>query len=233
MNVNEIIGNNLKKYRSAYNMTLNELSERLHKSISTISKYEKGSIAMDIPTFLEISQIFQISPSILLSGAFTLSEDHSPTQKEAEGLYMYTYSGMEKEIIQSLIEQFPPDTPDLPWQAHVYNDIKDFNNPGNCNGFYTGTFLKDGFLGTYILHNRVSESEHVMISCVKNLVNPRQQLGLVSGLSNYTMLPVTFKTVISSVEVTDKKLLTDLLLFSKEDFKIIKQLQAITIQNLR
>ena len=63
MNVNEIIGNNLKKYRSAYNMTLNELSERLHKSISTISKYEKGSIAMDIPTFLEISQIFQISPS--------------------------------------------------------------------------------------------------------------------------------------------------------------------------
>ena len=148
MNVNEIIGNNLKKYRSAYNMTLNELSERLHKSISTISKYEKGSIAMDIPTFLEISQIFQISPSILLSGAFTLSEDHSPTQKEAERLYMYTYSGMEKEIIQSLIEQFPPDTPDLPWQAHVYNDIKDFNNPGNCNGFYTGTFLKDGFLGT-------------------------------------------------------------------------------------
>ena len=106
MNVNEIIGNNLKKYRSAYNMTLNELSERLHKSISTISKYEKGSIAMDIPTFLEISQIFQISPSILLSGAFTLSEDHSPTQKEAERLYMYTYSGMEKEIIQSLIEQF-------------------------------------------------------------------------------------------------------------------------------
>ena len=69
---------------------------------------------MDIPTFLEISQIFQISPSILLSGAFTLSEDHSPTQKEAERLYMYTYSGMEKEIIQSLIEQFPPDTPDLP-----------------------------------------------------------------------------------------------------------------------
>ena len=45
---------------------------------------------MDIPTFLEISQIFQISPSILLSGAFTLSEDHSPTQKEAERLYMYT-----------------------------------------------------------------------------------------------------------------------------------------------
>ena len=83
-----------------------------------------------------------------------------------------------------------------------------------------GNFLKDGFLGTYILHNRVSESEHVMISCVKNLVNPRQQLGLVSGLSNYTMLPVTFKTVISSVEVTDKKLLTDLLLFQKKILKL-------------
>lgn len=233
MNVNEIVGNNIKKYRTAYQMTLKDLSERLHKSISTVSKYEKGEIALDLPTFLEVAQIFQISPSILLSGIWSSPCDNPIKSDAPERLYMYTYSGPEKEIIQSLIEQFPPDSADSPWQVHMYNDIKDFKKPGECNGFYSGTYSKDGFIGTYILHNQVSASEHVMISCVKNLVNPKQQIGLVSGLSNYTMLPVTFKTVLSSTEITDKHLLNNLLLFSKEDFKTMKHYHYLSVQNLR
>lgn len=233
MNVNEIIGNNIKKYRTAYQMTLKDLSEKLHKSISTVSKYEKGEIALDLPTFLEVTQIFQISPSILLSGAWTSPCDTSMKSDASERLYMYTYSGPEKEIIQSLIEQFPSDSAESSWQVHMYNDIKDFKKPGECNGFYSGTYSKDGFIGTYILHNQVSSSEHVMISCVRNLVNPKQQIGLISGLSNYTMLPVTFKTVLSTVEITDRQLLTDLLLFSKEDFKTMKHYHCLSVQNLR
>lgn len=69
MNIDEIIGNNLKKYRTAYNMTLKDLSEQLHKSISTISKYEKGNISLDMPTFIELAHIFDISPSLLLGEA--------------------------------------------------------------------------------------------------------------------------------------------------------------------
>ena len=72
-----------------------------------------------------------------------------------------------------------------------------------------------------------------MISCVKNLVNVNQQLGLISGLSNYTMLPIVFKTVLSRIEITDRKHLLDLLLFSKEDFRTLKQAHCLTIQNLR
>lgn len=42
MNVDEKVGRNIRKYRMAYNMTLKELAIRLHKSVSTVSKYEKG-----------------------------------------------------------------------------------------------------------------------------------------------------------------------------------------------
>lgn len=233
MNVNKIIGNNIKKYRTAYHLTLKDLSERLHKSISTVSKYENGEISLDLPTFLEIAQTFHLSPSILLSGVCVIPSDNETKAEKSETLYMYTYSGPEKEIIQSLIETFPSDTGETIWQAHMYNDIKDFRKPGECNGFYTGTYTKNGFIGTYILNNQVSVSEHVLISCVKNLVNPNQQVGLVSGLSNYTMLPVTFKTILSSVEITDRRLLTDHLLFTKEDFKIMKQYHYISVQNLK
>ena len=40
MNVDEKVGRNIRKYRMAYNMTLKELAVRLHKSVSTVSKYE-------------------------------------------------------------------------------------------------------------------------------------------------------------------------------------------------
>ena len=62
MNVDEKVGRNIRKYRMAYNMTLKELAVRLHKSVSTVSKYEKGDISLDISTFLELSKIFKVSP---------------------------------------------------------------------------------------------------------------------------------------------------------------------------
>lgn len=61
MNVDEKVGRNIRKYRMAYNMTLKELAVRLHKSVSTVSKYEKGDISLDISTFLELSKIFKVS----------------------------------------------------------------------------------------------------------------------------------------------------------------------------
>lgn len=67
MNVDKIIGENIRKYRTAYNMTLKELSLKLRKSISTVSKYENGDIALDLPTFIEIAHILKVSPSYNLS----------------------------------------------------------------------------------------------------------------------------------------------------------------------
>ena len=71
------------------------------------------------------------------------------------------------------------------------------------------------------------------LSCVNNLVNPGRQLALVSGLSNYTMLPVTFKAVISEKEIVNKEKLMNLLAFNKEDLKLMKQMNYLTIQNMR
>ena len=55
----------------------------------------------------------------------------------------------------------------------------------------------------------------------------------MSGLSNYTMLPVTFKAVISEKEIVNKEKLMNLLAFNKEDLKLMKQMNYLTIQNIR
>ena len=210
MNADEKVGRNIRKYRMAYNMTLKELAVRLHKSVSTVSKYEKGDISLDISTFLELSKIFKVSPLAIIGDEIAEEEEEYTYAETIEKLYMYSK-----------------------YKVHLFNDVSEVKEPGECGGLYAGEYEKEGFIGTYMLHNQALKSEHIIISCVNNLVNPGQQLALVSGLSNYTMLPVTFKAVISEKEIVNKEKLMNLLTFNKEDFKLMKQMNYLTIQNMR
>lgn len=233
MNVDEKVGRNIRKYRMAYNMTLKELAVRLHKSVSTVSKYEKGDISLDISTFLELSKIFKVSPLAIIGDEIAEEGEEYTYAETIEKLYMYSYDGMGKVIVKSVIEQQAVEGKNNKYKVHLFNDVSEIKERGECGGLYTGEYEKEGFIGTYMLHNQALKSEHIMISCVNNLVNPGQQLALVSGLSNYTMLPVTFKAVISEKEIVNKEKLMNLLTFNKEDFKLMKQINYLTIQNMR
>lgn len=58
MMIREEIGKKINIYRRAKKMTLEELSQRVCKSKSTLSKYEKGAISIDIETlYNEIAKI--------------------------------------------------------------------------------------------------------------------------------------------------------------------------------
>ena len=230
MNVDKIVGENIRKYRTAYNMTLKELSLKLHKSISTVSKYEKGDISLYLPTFMELSRIFKVSPSLLLGGEPEFITEEPLYDKAADKLYMYTYDSQNKCIIQSIIEQYPSMSQSNTYRAQMFNDVKDTNNPGDCGSFYVGEYIQEGFIGTYFLHSQTA-TEHVLISCIRNLVNSNHQLGLMSGLSNYTMLPITMKVVISNTEITNRDALINQLLFSKDDYKVLKKTNYLTVQN--
>ena len=50
MNISQITGQNIKKVRIAEGMTLDRLAKRIHKSKSTLSKYEQGSVKIDLET---------------------------------------------------------------------------------------------------------------------------------------------------------------------------------------
>ena len=96
MNVDEKVGRNIRKYRMAYNMTLKELAVRLHKSVSTVSKYEKGDISLDISTFLELSKIFKVSPLAIIGDEIAEEEEECTYAETIEKLYMYSYDGIGK-----------------------------------------------------------------------------------------------------------------------------------------
>ncbi|MFR7893184.1 MAG: helix-turn-helix domain-containing protein [Dysosmobacter sp.] len=99
--INVYIGGQIRKYRKANGMTLQQLADVIHKSRATVCKYENGEISIDIATLYEISQALQVSFGQLTSYQPTLPPSPPPTvgtlQRspffQAKRLYFYFYDG--------------------------------------------------------------------------------------------------------------------------------------------
>ena len=64
--INQEIGKKIRIFRKMRNLTLDELALKIYKSKSTISKYEKGEIAIDIETLYDIADALMINVEQLL-----------------------------------------------------------------------------------------------------------------------------------------------------------------------
>lgn len=72
------VGQQIRKYRKAGKMTIQQLADAIHKSRATVCKYENGEISLDVETLYEISQVLQISVSQLISYAEPQGEEVLP-----------------------------------------------------------------------------------------------------------------------------------------------------------
>ena len=64
--ISEEVGKRIHNFRKMRKMTLKEVSDRVCKSISTLSKYEKGEIAVDIETLYDLADALQVHVEQLL-----------------------------------------------------------------------------------------------------------------------------------------------------------------------
>lgn len=228
MNLNEQVGNNINKYRRAYKMTLEELAGKIHKSKSTVSKYEKGLISLDITTLEEIARVFKITGAQLLAAS---SEGIAGAQGAGELLdkqYMYSYDGRSKRIFKSVMEHFSTGEEGLK-KINLFYDVQDMNNWGDCKALYAGYNKRYEFIENYTLQNQNNSMEQVLICCINSLGRTHKKTGLLSGLSYKTMLPVSMKVVISENVLREDEELVKSLLLTKEDIRISRKFNLFTI----
>ncbi|MDD6232703.1 MAG: helix-turn-helix transcriptional regulator [Frisingicoccus sp.] len=228
MEINEAVGLNIKKYRLAHKITLEELANQIHKGKSTVSKYEKGIISIDVTTLNDIAKALGISPIQLLS----IAEEHTcntpQTGRFLEKQYMYSYDGRSKRILKSVIECYQmPD--DKETGIQLFYDVKDIKEPGECKSFYAGHGRKYEFIENYSLQNQSNPTEQVWICCINSLNLTNRKLGMLTGLSYKTMLPVAIKVLISNTALKENGELVNSLLLTKEDIKISKKYNLFTI----
>ncbi len=91
--INIYIGGQIRKYRKANGMTLQQLADVIHKSRATVCKYESGEISIDIATLYEISQALQVSFGQLTSYQPPFRRPRRPRWGRCSGARFFRLSG--------------------------------------------------------------------------------------------------------------------------------------------
>ena len=106
------VGQQIKKYRKAGKITLQQLADAIHKSRATVCKYENGEISVDIETLYEISQVLQVAMAQLTTwqnpDSELVSSNTDLTGKnpffQAKRLYFYFYDGRYQRMKDGVID---------------------------------------------------------------------------------------------------------------------------------
>ena len=66
IDVNAEVGRRVRYFRKRRGLTLSEVAERICKSQSAVSKYERGEMAIDVATLYDLAAVLGVNVELLL-----------------------------------------------------------------------------------------------------------------------------------------------------------------------
>lgn len=220
-------GMRIRMFRRLKGLSQQQFADALHKTKSTVSKYEHGDISMDLETFHEICRVLDLSPAALLPPAAEASgaEGRGRTAQ----LYTYNLAGRQGVLTRSLLEIYGSDT-DEKTQASWFYGIPSFAAPEKCQGYYFGSIVRQNIFTHLHLINQKNNIEQVSICYRSNLDNLPFDVGLMSGLSFESLVPVTCKTVISPKPLAEDAAMLHALSFDPSEIKRIRTTGIMAVE---
>ena len=221
------VGKQIRRYRKAGKMTLQDLADAIHKSRATICKYENGEISVDIETLYEISQVLQVSISQLTAYLpETVDEPSSAPGRikkspffQARRLYFYFYDGRYQRTKDGVID--------------IYEKK---GEPGTYEAtltiFYTGRVLYSDMLIRFSFVNQYNPLEEDLLYIFNPLELRDFTMGLLCGISSADLMPCAFKCVITLKPQEHTENFRHQLLFTKKDLKRLEQLNMLLVDNM-
>lgn len=233
------VGQQIKKYRKAGKITLQQLADAIHKSRATVCKYENGEIAVDIETLYEISQVLQVSMAQLTTwqnpDSELVSSNTDLTGKnpffQAKRLYFYFYDGRYQRMKDGIIDIYEKQGDTGCYEATL--SICSVSGTGRSSEiFYTGTVLYSDMLIRFSFVNQYNPLEEDLLYIFNPLERRDFTVGLLCGISSADLMPCAFKCLITlkPQELTEE--FRHQLLFTKKDLKRWEQLNMLMVDNM-
>ena len=227
------IGKRIRAFRKARHMTLEELAQILCKNKSTLSKYETGEIVLDIETIYEISRALGIHVEQLLY----CTPERAPIQEpEAQAnffsgltqFYGYYYDGRVNRIVAAVFDVLLL-SEDHRYKIMAYINFTDFDSYQNCGTAFWGYMEHYDAITNVILTNQDSPMEKAHGQILATYMNSDTKWGLFTGLSARPMMPVALKMLFSKKRLTEDEALVQLLKVTKEDIRLMKLYNMMTV----
>lgn len=236
--INLHIGGQIRKYRKAARMTLQQLAAAIHKSRATVCKYESGEISLDIATLYEISQVLQVSLSQLVSFSPRVPPREVPAvgsvQKspffQARRLYFYFYDGRYKRLKDGVIDIHEPLGQSGLYEASfTLSSVS--GNGRSGESYYTGSVLYSDMLIRFTFVNQLNPLEEDLLYIFNPLELRDFTDGLLCGISSADLMPCAFRCLVTLSPQPLDEALRKRLLFLPQELRRWAQLNMLLVGN--
>lgn len=226
-NISKTVGDRIRRFRKSRDMSAQQLAEAIHKSKATVSKYESGDIALDIPTLYEIATVLHVHADELLP-----KEEAAPPVlnrpevipylfRDATQFYAYIYDGRNCSLIRCVMDILSQEN-DGRFRIAFYMNYKDFNQYQVCEHTYYGFMEHFDVLSNIYAASKDTPIEKVSIKILSSFQDVQQKWGLWSGVSSRPIMPVAAKILFSKKLLKEDRSLISQLKISKEDIRLMK-----------
>jgi len=231
-NINKEIGERIRVFRKRRNLTLEELSLKMNKGKSTLSKYENGEISIDIETLYKLADALQVRIEQLLSiqeiNNVALNDVVPTFFRNVSTLYSYYYDGRENRIVRCVIDIYPP-TDEGIRNVDMYMNFASYERYKECESTYYGTIEHYDALSCIRLENCDTPMEKVIIQISASFLYTETKLGLFTGFSSRPMMPVSCKMLFSKNKLNETNELIEKLKVNKEDIRLMKMYNMMCV----
>lgn len=224
------IGKQIRLYRKIKGLTMEELAGLIHKTKSTISKYESGEIVMDIGALADVARALDVEIGQLFDFSVLDKKAAEPRGGlAADETFLYFYDGRSSRFTTSLIRI---NAGSGRTSAVMYFDIASVHEPENCRALYYGTVEYHDILTSYSLINQSNALECVSIYAMNPMENRSRTYGLLLGISTFPLVPVVIKCVFSNQPLTVDAGLKENLMITREDIRMTRAINMFCVHPL-
>lgn len=215
------VGERIRFYRKQQKMTLESIAVKMNKSKATISKYESGSIVMDIETLYEFADVFGVPIHCLMEDAYR--EPQMPVQMPFSStvLYFYIYKGSgNREIVESYLR-----LAEMDGECRItlyYGGVPDKLSK-SCLVYIGKSFSSDTTF-SFMVTNYQNELDQMYFTASLPYINWDGYLvGFWVGLTFEGVTPICMKAVISETPIGDQETLNRLLAVNHAELSYFKR----------
>ena len=238
--INRHTGNQIRMYRKAQGLTLQQLADLIHKSRATVSKYENGEITLDVETLYDICQVLHVSTSQILDFNMKseIVEEEPPAPAvtgksaffEAERLYFYFYDGRQKRLKNGIIDihksKAHPSGCDA---SFCINSVKPNGRSGAF--YYTGKVIYSDMLIRFSFENKYNSLEEDLLYIFNPLEMRDTTEGLLCGISSADLMPCAYKCLVTLNPQEPTEELIRQLMFTKKEIQLWQKLNMLIVDN--
>ena len=224
--VSRQIGKRIRYFRQSRKMTLEELASVIYKSKSTLSKYEKGEISIDVETLYILADALHVHVEQLLHTRSVIS---SAPEREIrphffQGLshfYAYWFDGRNGKLNRSAFDVFSQlDT--NKYKIALYMNCADLEHYQRAKNTYWGYLEHFDALSVIELTHQSNPMEKASIQILASFLDADTKWALWNGVSSRPMMPVALKMLFSKKTLKEDAELLQQLKISKEDIRLMK-----------